>query len=245
MKVFLINLDRDQERLRAADAQLKALGVDYERIPAVYGKGLSQEEKRRGVNRFRWWCAVGRPMIDGELGCALSHQKVYHRMVEDGLPMACVLEDDVVLDGRVSQLLSSLEQMIDPARPQLVLLSNHTGNAIAKPDDEAFGFVPSAGAMFAEGYVLTRQAAANLLMANCPMIVPADHFGRWVKTGAIELYHSYPTVCRQDKVSFETSTQPEGCFDVRKLSRPLLVLYKFSRVLGKTMDWLLICITGR
>ena len=80
MKVFLINLDRDQERLKAADAQLKALGVEYEWIPAVYGKSLSQEEKQRKVNRFRWWCAVGRSMTDGELGCALSHAAVYRWM---------------------------------------------------------------------------------------------------------------------------------------------------------------------
>lgn len=255
MKVFLINLDRDQERLRAADAQLKALGVAYERMPAVNGKELSREEKRSKVNRFRWWCAVGRPMTDGELGCALSHAAVYHRMVEDGLPMACVLEDDVVLDMRFKAVLAVLEKRLEAAKPQVALLSNHSSpdgqlgdgyNGFQSPPEVTeLSLEPVDADMFTEGYVVTQAGAAALLRANEPVITCCDWWGRRRRLGLIELYHAFPTVCRQDKVSFETSTQPEGCFDVRKLSRPLLVLYKFSRVLGKTMDWLLICITGR
>ena len=32
MKVFLVNLDKNPERLAAADAQLRMLGVEYERF---------------------------------------------------------------------------------------------------------------------------------------------------------------------------------------------------------------------
>ena len=65
MKVFLVNLDKNPERLAAADAQLRKLGVEYERFPAVYGADLPKAEKRQAVNRFRWWCAVGRPSGGG------------------------------------------------------------------------------------------------------------------------------------------------------------------------------------
>ena len=42
MNVFLINLDKETERLKFTDRQLKRSGVAYERIPAVYGKLLSE-----------------------------------------------------------------------------------------------------------------------------------------------------------------------------------------------------------
>ena len=60
MKVYLINLDSETERLAAADAQLKRLGVEYERFPAVRGSALTKGERDVAVNGFRWWCAVGR-----------------------------------------------------------------------------------------------------------------------------------------------------------------------------------------
>lgn len=43
MTVYLINLDQDQNRRLAAEAQLNRLAVSFQRIPAVYGKSLSAE----------------------------------------------------------------------------------------------------------------------------------------------------------------------------------------------------------
>lgn len=254
MKVFLINLDRDQERLRAADAQLKALGVDYERIPAVYGKGLSQEEKRRGVNRFRWWCAVGRPMTDGELGCALSHQKVYHRMVEDGLPMACVLEDDVVLDVRFKAVLDALERRLDVAKPQVALLSNHSSpdgqlgdgyNGFQSPPEVTeLSLEPVDADMFTEGYVVTQAGAAALLRANEPVITCCDWWGRWRRLGLIELYHAFPSVCRQDKAGYASHTKVGMVRAVKELPWWRWLIHKFKRLMGKCLDWLMMVLWG-
>lgn len=42
--VFVINLDKSTERMAKISERLNQLGISYERIPAVYGADLSQEE---------------------------------------------------------------------------------------------------------------------------------------------------------------------------------------------------------
>ena len=97
MKTFLINLDREKARLSATDAQLKRLRIDYERIPAVYGKTLPADVLHDAVDHFRWWCAIGWPVSPGQIGCAMSHYAIYRRMMYENIPVACVFEDDVLL----------------------------------------------------------------------------------------------------------------------------------------------------
>ncbi len=231
MKVFLINLASNLERMAVADAQLRRLSVDYERFDAVYGKALSEAEKKQYVNYFRWWCAVGRPICDGEIGCALSHYRIYERMIKESVPYFCVLEDDVVLTKDFPKQLAEVEKWLDGKQPQVVLLSNHT-----KERQEGWGIYPTKRDMFTEGYVITLPAAKALLQANLPMQTPCDHWGRWVKSGAIQLYHAFPTVCSQPH---DTTDIAIGIRYVKDFPLPLWVWHKFKRLVGKTIDWML------
>lgn len=233
MKVYLINLDKDKERFTAADVQLKRLGVAYERVSAVYAKELPKEELDAAVNRFRWWCAIGRPVMVGEIGCAMSHYSIYRQMTEP----TCVLEDDVVLDDRFPEVLDFVERKIDVTRPQVILLSNHT-RRIPNPPNLP-NIQTSKSDMYAEGYVLTPLAAQALLKANWPMQTPCDHWGRWAKRGLIELYHAFPTVCRQDQSQYGSGTVDPNCFNVANLSPARFALHKFKRLLGKIIDIML------
>ena len=233
MKVYLINLDKDKERLAAADAQLKRIGVAYERASAVYAKELPREELDVAVNKFRWWCAVGRPVRVGEIGCAMSHYMIYRKMTEP----VCVLEDDVILDDRFSEVLDFVERKIDRARSQVILLSNHTRHIPNIPNLP--NLQTSHSDMFTEGYVLTPLAAQALLKANWPMQVPCDHWGRWVGRGIIELYHAFPTVCRQDQSQYTSGTVDKGCFRVTGLGPIAWCFHKFKRLIGKSLDSML------
>ena len=37
-------------------------------------------DDERSVDRFRWWCAVLRPRVKGEVGCARSHATIYEKI---------------------------------------------------------------------------------------------------------------------------------------------------------------------
>lgn len=235
MKTFLINLDQEKERLAAADAQLKRLGIAYERIPAVYGKGLSDDVLRSAINRFRWWCAIGWPVSPGQIGCAMSHYAIYRRMIRENIPVACIFEDDVLLDERARTVVDFVEAHLDENKARVVLLSDHTGRARTDPS-ASFEILGAKQDLYAEGYVLTLCAARELLKANWPMQVPCDHWKRWVKRGAIELFHAYPTVCSQNRVDFEGVTVPVGSPTVAQLPVARKVLHKFKRGCGLSLN---------
>lgn len=233
MKVYLINLDSEKERLAAADGELKRMGVKYARFSAVRGAALTKVKQDAAVNRFRWWCAVGRPCRVGEIGCALSHYGIY-KQIEDR-PI-CILEDDVVLDSQFKAVLEHVEKFVDVNKSQVVLLSNH---ANANNNAEVFSVVPSKSDMYAEAYVITPKAAIALLKANLPLQCPCDWWGRWARRGIIELYHAFPTVCSQDQAQYASGTVGVGCFKVSELNRFRWLMHKGKRLIGKIIDWIL------
>ena len=235
MKVYLINLDANKDRLLAADSQLSRMGVMYRRISAIYGKALPNDEKETAVNHFRLWFSLGRQLRDGELGCAMSHYSVYHKLIEENCPCACILEDDVLLDEEFPHAINEVEAWLHPSIPQVVLLSNHSV-------DKGRGIVRSQGDMYTEGYILTRSAAEALLKANWPLCAPCDHWRRWVIRGDIELYHYFPTVCRQDQSQYQSNTG--GGFVVAKLPLFLWILHKMKRSVGKPLDALMLHLEG-
>ena len=237
MKVFLINLDKDTARMAAANAQLSKFNVLYERISAIYGKNLSLEERNTSVNKFRWWCAVGRPIALGEIGCALSHYQIYQRMIEENISSACILEDDVILEKDFKRQLKMVEQWLEVSKPQVVLLSNHTHEVC-----HDWKILPAQSDMYTEGYVITQMAAKALLKVNLPMEVPCDHWGRWVQLKVIKLYHAFPSVCSQDQSQYPSGTVDASRFNVVNLSPFRWILHKFKRVVGKPLDKLFMMI---
>ena len=245
MKAFLINLDRDTERLAAADAQLKRLGIAYERVPAVCGADLSPAELRRRVSRRRALWANGRMYTPGQIGCTLSHSSVYRRMVEGDIPAALVMEDDVRLSDSAPRVVEFVEGAVDPSRPQLVLLCDHTRGHAAKIEssDESPRLERITYDYCAEAYIITLAAAKAILRVNDPMAVMCDSFPRWTKRGLIELYHAKPTTAIQNRADFRSNlgydTIVRGRTGLRRLAWGAWRLY------GHAMDELYFRLTGR
>lgn len=199
MKVFVINLAKNTERMASMDAQLKGLGLEYERIEAVYGKALSKEERKTQFAAFRSYCAAGRRLNDGEIGCSLSHCSIYRKMVAEKIPYALILEDDVIIANEVHSTLKAVEDFIDPTKPQVVLLSAHNEKSA---NSVRIGRIY--GGMFTDGYVITLPAAKLLLKVNFPVVTEADRWGRWARWFGLELYKVCPSCIRQDWERFGT-----------------------------------------
>ena len=199
MKTFLINLDKNADRLEYMARQLNGLGLSFERFPAVYGKALSAEERSRMFAARRSLLAMRRRMSDGEIGCALSHVGVYKKMIEQNIPAAVVLEDDVVLDERFVFALRRVEAAADPSKPQICLFS-----AYKQPGADVFPEeIRRVPALYcADGYLLTLAAAKLIAKINYPVTCVADDFKRWRRYFGLELYQVYPATVRQDNDSF-------------------------------------------
>lgn len=84
MKIFIINLDKDYDRFVSMKTQLENRGIkDYERVSAVFGKNILHEYDTK--------------LSGPQLGCYLSHLRVYNLIVDRGLKSAIILEDDSII----------------------------------------------------------------------------------------------------------------------------------------------------
>ena len=91
--IFVINLNGFTDRLERISRRLNGLGLDFERIPAVNGRSLSREEKRK--------ISSGRsrpPLSDSEIAHHMSHLKALRLVADRELPRAIILEDDALFD---------------------------------------------------------------------------------------------------------------------------------------------------
>ena len=111
--VFVINLDKSTERMAKISKRLDELEIPFERMPAVYGADLSQEEIDKyycpELNKKKY----RRPLGLGEIGCYISHIKAWKAIIDRGLSCALILEDDIVIDESLGQLIKTMSKFSD------------------------------------------------------------------------------------------------------------------------------------
>lgn len=210
MKRYLINLAEDGERMAAQREQFAARGLEFERV----------EAKTEGeLDAFRWWCAVLRPPVKGELGCAASHLECWRRLAASGEECAAVFEDDVKLGPSIREALAQAEAWCREHPRAVVLLSDHRRSKEGELEVGSEGVgsegVGSEGVgelgvrvegtdwdECSEGYVIGREAARSLWAKEKRTRVPVDYWGYFAQKGWIELYRTVPAVCGQEKGRF-------------------------------------------
>lgn len=78
--------------------QFDKCGLDYEVFEAAIGKELNRGQYPEAAS-----------LSDGELGCALTHARIYDDIVAKGYKTAAIFEDDIMLHHDLSFLLKALE----------------------------------------------------------------------------------------------------------------------------------------
>jgi glycosyl transferase family 25 len=125
MWVFVINLDRDRERLARMLSEGERVGISFERFIAVDGKHLEGELR----DQFYLGDAPHEPSFTaGEIGCYASHLRI-HRLLQDRTgEFALVLEDDVRL---ADDLVATIKAAAASARDwDIIRLSNATKSVV-------------------------------------------------------------------------------------------------------------------
>jgi GR25 family glycosyltransferase involved in LPS biosynthesis len=161
--LFVINLDDDTERLGSLHKALEGSSFEMTRIPAVSGKCLPDTACTLLAQHRSW---VSRK---GEIGCFLSHVKVWEAVQSSGAEVAVVLEDDVAI--------RNIDRIIGAVKPMdcdLVFINDRMspGNRQDRLDLE-LAFLPMDAALRhlnhtgqgvgSDGYVLTQRGAGKLL----------------------------------------------------------------------------------
>lgn len=102
MKIFVINLKRNPERRQNIELQLNALGLPFEISEGVDAQNFTETEQEAYVSGLK---NGTHNLPPGLFGSSWAHIKVYEKIVARNLPLALVLEDDVILDPRLKQVL--------------------------------------------------------------------------------------------------------------------------------------------
>jgi len=108
-KVYVINLDKDVERLRTVDSALRKQGILYERVSATVGKKVAND--LRLTHLCNAFCT------DGIKGCALSHHRIWEDALRNGYSRILVFEDDALIpddfDKKVREIMGKLPESYD------------------------------------------------------------------------------------------------------------------------------------
>ena len=108
--IFIVNLERSQDRREKITSRLKEIGASFELFPAVDGAKLSEDELAIYDEKLVFE-KIARPLSRSEIGCYLSHKRLWQRIVDNNLPWAAVLEDDVNIHDDLGKVLSSVSQI--------------------------------------------------------------------------------------------------------------------------------------
>jgi glycosyl transferase, family 25 len=176
LMTYVINLDRSTERMAAMEARLQPMGLRWTRVSAVEGKLLDLATlPELSVPGFL--AKHGRQPKAAEVGCYLSHLKIYQAfLAQSEAQFALVLEDDAIFAPDFTEVLEALCQAADDW--DLVRLSGfHSGGPVGirqlTPERElAIMFFQQTNSA---AYIINRQAAQALLSRLVPITLPFDH----------------------------------------------------------------------
>lgn len=198
MKVFVINLKRSEDRRKRVVKHLNKRNVPFELFEAVEGSKLTDEEMQRccdmeKVKQHPKW------LTRGTIGACLSHYSIYKKVVDEGLDGACILEDDIVVDGNFADLLNNLEPVMKQNKFVLLYYTSWEQMEL-KPTGvqlgnsyELYKMLNLNGLNSAAGYVISRDLCKKMMDFVMPIRHGADSWTDFSKGGALpEIHCVYP-----------------------------------------------------
>ena len=200
MKRYVVNLDRSKERMAWFARQAAAQRVDFTRVPAVDGRNLTVGE----LASYHARCPPRRSISFGELGCFLSHVRIWKRMVAERTPWAFIAEDDLHFGCDAETFLGRddwLPPAVDVIKAETLFTRVElSAAALAVPLGHALRGLRSFHGGSA-GYFVSLGGASRLLAFSEVHCEPLDHFifGQSHRTGhGLVIAQLDPAICVQD-----------------------------------------------
>lgn len=183
-EVFMINLERRTDRRERMLRALHDQEIDCKVIPAVDGKAMNiSDVHAMGIHMLPGYSDPyhGRPLTKGELGCFLSHYNIWKEIVERGLEISLVIEDDLRFEVFFKRRLMNLMTEVEDERLDWDLIYigrkrmqvDHPEKAVPN----IHNLVEADYSYWTLGYMISLQGAEKLLNAEpLKKILPVDEF---------------------------------------------------------------------
>lgn len=251
MKSYLINLDKDTERLEFFKSNFERLGIPFERISAIDGRTFSEQDyqdfmnsRPRDYNRTQT-----KTWLRGQMGCFLSHYSAWKKIAEGSDAFCAVFEDDIHVSDDLKQILQNDSWI--PQNIDIIRLETSTNRVRLTPQPilsykkrNLYGVKSTSWC--AGAYILNRNTAQKLVDLAEKYHEPADvilyHFDESVIVKDLTIMQFNPALCTQDKhlaegkvkfssnIEFDKSTTPTLASKLKKFS-PAVILTGLYRSL--------------
>lgn len=235
MKAYLINLDRSPERLVRMQEQFAKASIPFERVAAVDGKNLSDQEISAIVRTPAWV----QPLTRTEIGCFLSHRKCLELIAEGEDKYAAIFEDDVSLSADAHRFFTTDDWI--PENADLIKIESQGKKVLTdRPVVTISGRYTVAQLrsqhILAAGYIISRDRARALLCCMNDAASPIDHLLFTPSCGffpQMTVYQVSPAICMQagleSTLSPERSLQYQCPAKMQKFLREMKRLVRRSR----------------
>ena len=211
-KIYIVNLKKDEVRRRHIINELKKQKIlKYEIIEAINGKELSHKEiidnsfrDKKGLNPWN------SKMSASQIGCALSHIKIYRKFIKSEYEFALILEDDAIFVKDIEDILLKFIISSFKFKKQIILLSE-LKQFYKKPLEKIrnYELVNVTNAFFTHAYFINKEAAKSIISFNFPVKTIADNFIFFNIYCNVKITGINPFIVDQDKKNHKTTISLE------------------------------------
>ena len=199
MKCLVINLDRSADRLAHIKGEFSRIGVGFERVAAID----AQERPDLASMPLKVKRISPRRLADAEIACLLSHRACWTIIAAGEDSCGAIFEDDVIFSGRAGALLADPSWI--PADADIVKLETFLNRTTIARKRIAAGHGFSVSRLHAThigsaGYILSRQAASDLIKATEDIGIPVDQLlfnPKFETSSSKTIYQMVPALCVQ------------------------------------------------
>ncbi len=163
LPTFIVNLDRCKDRYDQMEEELNKIGLTPQRISAVQGSILSNDDIAKIYCPESNKKYAHRDLTSGEIGCYMSHRNIWKKMIDENISLAIVLEDDVFVDRNILSL-SNFKALLSAY--DLIKLADNRNTQVANSKDlddihklVSYSTIPNC----TTGYAITLAGAKKML----------------------------------------------------------------------------------
>ena len=171
---YFINLTSAAARADHMEKEAQRLGLTLQRVEAIDGRLLSEEE----IDLLHRPAAGMHRMSGPEVACFLSHREAWRQIVNANMRFGAVFEDDLTFALDARTLLNDDQWL--PADADILKIETTSRRALLLPPfcdvpgGRSAGILASAH-LGAGGYILSRTMAARLFEQTKTFGVPVDY----------------------------------------------------------------------
>jgi len=242
MKAGIINMPSDSRRKADIIRKLQQHPyIDYTFIEAVDGRRLTDSELDILFDRDKFLRTFRRPVKPGEIGCMLSHRRIWEECAASGKPMLAI-EDDAVFLRKFQSELAWIESFLNSDRPKMVYMGDiflYTGRK--KVSHYNFSIVRPVQTEVTTCYAINAAAAQTLL--NEKPYYPADAWDIYKKR--VQVIAILPLIASQEGLQVYGSSINSSTDAKNKFTPTQRLHFKLRHIFKTLLMWLHILKSSR